>query len=37
MSACEASSADHSADKSARDSVYSKGLYKRLRFPLMGF
>ena len=37
MSACEAFSADHSADKSARDSVYSKGLYERLRFPLMGF
>ena len=33
MSACEAFSADHSVDKSARDSVDSKGLYGRLRFP----
>ena len=37
MLACEAFSADHSVDKSARDSVDSKGLYGRLRFPLMGF
>ena len=29
--------ADHSVDKSARDSVDSKGLYGRLRFTLMGF
>ena len=27
MSACEGFSADHSVDKSARDSVDSKGLY----------
>ena len=33
MSACEAFAADHSVDKSARDSVDSKGLYGRL----MGF
>ena len=33
MSACGAFSADHSVDKSARDSVDSKGLYGRL----MGF
>ena len=37
MSACEGFSADNSVDKSARDSAYSKGLYGRLRFPLMGF
>ena len=37
MSACEVFSADQSVDKSARDSVDSKGLYGRLRFPLMGF
>ena len=35
MLACEAFSADHSVDKSARDSVGSKSLYGRLRFPLM--
>ena len=35
MSACEAFSADHSVDKSAWDSVDSKGLYGRLRFPLL--
>ena len=33
MSACEAFSADHSVDKSARDRVDAKGLYGRLRFP----
>ena len=33
MSACEAFSADHSVDKSARDRVDAKGLYWRLRFP----
>ena len=32
MSACEAFSADHSVDKSARDRVDAKGLYGRLRF-----
>ena len=37
MLACEAFSADHSVDKSAWDSVGSKGLYGRLRFPLMEF
>ena len=37
MSVCEAFSADHSVDKSAWDSVDSKGLYGILRFPLMGF
>ena len=37
MSACEAFSVDHSVDKSARDSVDSKGLYGRLRFPLTEF
>ena len=35
MSACKGFSADNS--KSARDSVDSKGLHGRLRFPLMGF
>ena len=33
MSACEAFSADHSVDKSARDRVDAKGLYGRLRSP----
>ena len=37
MSAFEAFAADHSVDKSARDSVDSKVLYERLRFPLMEF
>ena len=37
MSACEGFSADNYFDKSARDSVDSKGLYGRLRFSLMGF
>ena len=37
MSAREAFSADHSVDKSARDSVDSKGLYGRLRFPPVKF
>ena len=36
MSSCEGFSADNSVDKSAGDSVDSKGLYGRLRFPLMG-
>ena len=33
MWACEAFSADHSVDKSARDRFDAKGLYGRLRFP----
>ena len=37
MAACEGFCADYSVDKSARDSVDSKGLYGRLRFTLMGF
>ena len=37
MSACEGFSGDNSVDKSARDSVDSKGLYGRLRFPVMGY
>ena len=37
MSACEGFSEDNSVDKSARDSVDSKGLYGRLRFPVMGY
>ena len=37
MSSCEGFPADNSLDKSARDSVDSKGLYGRLRFPRMGF
>ena len=37
MLAFEAFSADHSVDKSARDSIDFKGLYGRLRFPMMGF
>ena len=37
MSACEAFSVNHSVDKSARDSVDSKGFYGRSRFPLTEF
>ena len=37
MSACEGFSAGNSVDKSARDSVDSKVLYGRLRFPVMGY
>ena len=35
-SKCEAFSADHSVDKSARDSVDFKGLYGRIEVPFDG-
>ena len=37
ISVCEAFSADHSVDNSARERVDSKGFHGRLKFHLVGF